>query len=183
MTHPVTQIDSLEKEKCHFATSKIMDALERTIKGVSDMTRRSALNTIVLSGAAGAIAISPIPLSGNSILIEKLNPIEMTSADWNQFVGDVFLFGGPAFDAKASEQVGTTLRLKKLVESKLSRSNDPHRPANLRPTSISLLFVSSTKIPNATYAVEHRDLEKSHLFLHQVLLDNDQEKTYEAVLN
>jgi hypothetical protein len=153
-------------------------------KGVSDMTRRSALNTIVLSGAAGAIAISPIPLSGNSILIEKLNPIEMTSADWNQFVGDVFLFGGLALDdAKATEQVGTTLRLKKVVESKLSRSNDPHRPANLRPTSISLLFVSSTKIPNATYAVEHRDLEKSHLFLHQVLLDNGQEKTYEVVLN
>lgn len=153
-------------------------------KGASEMTRRSALNTIVLGGAAGAIAISPIPLSGNSILFQKMNPIEMTSEDWNQFVGDEFLFDGPALDdAKVTEQVGTALRLKKVVESKSSRSDDPYRPANLRPTSISLLFVSSAKIPNATYVVEHRDLKKSHLFLHQVLLDNGPEKTYEVVLN
>ena len=148
----------------------------------SVMPRRSALKKIFFGGAAGTIAISPVSLSSNSLFIEKANPYEMTSDDWKRFVGDKFLFRGPAFDdAKIIEKVCIALRLKKIVSGKLK--SDLHRPANLRPTSISLLFETSTVIPNATYVMEHRDLEKSHLFLHQVVLDNRQVKTYEVVLN
>ena len=144
----------------------------------SEITRRTALNSIASGGALGALAITSLPMSASA----ASSPLMMSVQNWRAHVGSQFRVMGQAFeDVPTGIGSGASLTLEKVVENV---HDDPDRPAQLRRNSISLMFTSDREVPCATLALQHRQLGRTDLFVHEVQRDEFAGKrTYEVVLN
>ncbi len=156
----------------------------RQISEKSEITRRSALNTIATGAAVGAMAITSFPLSADASPPRTMNINAMTPAQWEEFVGSSFRVNGPSFDDPQYSEETAEIRLEQVIENNWVLDKDPNQPSQLPRALISLLFLTNKEIPNATFSVEHNRLGKSNLFLQEVPRGDFADKTiYEIVMN
>lgn len=140
------------------------------------LTRRALVSRLCLAGAG---------------IICWLSPLSAAQADgsrsnsehrfWSQLLGE-------RFDLKGSLKPGGTGRATLVLEEASLRefNDDRHRPKNLRPAAISLLFSSSatTVLTSATYTLGHPRLGEVQLFLNRMPCGEYPDSAiYEAVLN